>query len=107
MASPYSFRSPELWLLWSRAIFVGIGIVYAGLCLLGNVHYALGRDSSDFDDARYHLQRAADVFPLNHGFRLGVVYYYMFLKRSAGTEIEQALKTDPHAWDLKRYARVK
>jgi len=47
------------------------------------------------------------VFPLNHGFRLGVVYYYMFLKRSAGTEIEQALKTDPHAWDLKRYARVK
>jgi hypothetical protein len=31
----------------------------------------------------------------------------MFLGIDAKVEIEQALKTDPNAWDLKRYARVK
>lgn len=83
------------------------GLVYFVLSMWGNVEYAMGRDSPDFASARHHLQRAADLFPLNHGFRLGVVYYFMFLGLDAKVEIKQALKTNPNAWDLKRYARAK
>ena len=106
MAFRYTFPSRARSLPWVRGIFAGIGIAYSIACLWGNVEYALGRDSSDFEAAKYHLRRAAEVFPLNHGFRLGAAYYFMFLGLDATEDIDKALKTDPNALDLQRYARM-
>ena len=106
MGFPFTCQLQVAWRPCVRGIFVAIGIAYSTMCLYGNVEYGLGRDSSDFDTAVWHLRRAGEVFPLNHGFRLGVSYYFMFLGLDGKKDIEQALRNDPNAFDPKRYTRL-
>ena len=104
-ASRYSSRLPALLRRCAWAIFAVCGIVYASMNLWGNVEYALGRDSSDLERAAWHLKRAGEIFPLNHGFRLGLAYYFMFLGFDGKDVMAKALENDPNALDIQRYAK--
>ena len=105
MVFPSRSRLQDLLRPYVWGTFGACGIVYTVLCLEGNVHYALGRDSSEYPVAMGRLRRAAEIFPLNHGFRLGPAYYFMFTGMGDREDIVKALKNDPNAPDLRRHAR--
>jgi hypothetical protein len=106
-ASRYTIRQLSFFSVVWRAMLVGLGVLYATGNFLGDLHYTRGASDLTFVE----LERAAEIFPYNHEYRIGPAKLVIkdakwWEPRAAIPVLLQALRYDPNSHYLKRWIEI-
>lgn len=91
--------------MW-RGLFVVVGFLYAGFCLIANTWFLMAPTASSVDKSLAVFEQVAQLFPLFPSFRVLPAYYLIFQVEGRKVEtwraraivtVETALKTDPNS----------